>query len=129
MRAVSELDLAKAPHLRDPARRLRSGAWLLQRSWRHPHRLPAGWRSERFARSVDRARSQLRPIRTLSALADSFARESLHLASIDAARAAGSSGSKSGTSPLEVAYVTRWIELDRGGELHGWRILCQRAAG
>ena len=126
---MSELDLAKAPHLQDPARRLRSGAWLLQRSWRHPHRLPAGWRSERFARSVDRARTQLRPIGTLSALGDSFAREGLHLASIEAARAAGSRRSTLGTSPLEVAHVTRWIELDRGGELHGRRILRQRAAG
>jgi hypothetical protein len=34
-----------------------------------------------------------------------------------------------GDSPLEVAYVTRWIELDAGRELHGWRTLCQRADG
>jgi hypothetical protein len=112
----------------DPARRLRSGAWLLQRSWRHPHRLPAGWRSERFARSVDRARQQLRPINTLSALADSFARESLHIA-IEASVVADSLQSRFGESPLEVAYVTRWIELDAGRELHGWRTLCRRALG
>jgi hypothetical protein len=112
----------------DPARRLRSGAWLLQRSWRHPHRLPAGWRSERFARSVDRARQQLRPINTLSALADSFARESLHIA-IEASVVADSLQRRFGESPLEVAYVTRWIELDAGRELHGWRTLCRRALG
>ena len=124
---MSEIDVAKAPHLQDPARRLRSGAWLLQRSWRHPHRLPAGWRSERFARSVDRARTQLRPIRTLSALADSFARESLHSASTADVAVADSMQGRFGESPLEVAYVTRWIELDAGSELRGWRILCQSA--
>ena len=125
---MNEPLVAKAPHSVDPARRLRSGAWLLQRSWRHPHRLPAGWRSERFARSVDRTRQQLRPIHTLSALADSFARESLHLAS-EASMAAGSLQSRFGESPLEVAYVTRWIELHAGRELHGWRTLCRRAPG
>jgi hypothetical protein len=123
---VSEPKIAKAPHPVDPARRLRSGAWLLQRSWRHPHRLPAGWRSERFARAVDATRQQLRPIRTLSALADSFARESLHVASAPA-QAADSLPRRFGDSPLEVAYVTRWIELDAGRELRGWDTLCQRA--
>ena len=123
---MSAIDVAKAPHSVDPARRLRSGAWLLQRSWRHPHRLPAGWRSERFAHSVDRARQQLRPIRTLSALADSFARESLHLAFAEVSPM-DSLQSRFGESPLEVAYVTRWIELDAGRELHGWRTLCRRA--
>ncbi len=78
---------------------LRSGAWLLQRSWRQPQRLPAGWRSERFARKVDHTPRQLRSIRTLAALSD----------------------------PLEVAYVMRWIELHGGRELRGWRTLCQRA--
>ena len=129
MAAVSASDLAKAPHLVDPARRLRSGAWLLQRSWRHPQRLPAGWRSERFAQAVDRARVQLRPIHTLSALVDSFARESLHLASGQPGAAQTNMRAMFGDSPLEVAYVTRWIELDGGSDLHGWRTLCQRALG
>jgi hypothetical protein len=108
----------------DPARRLRSGAWLLQRSWRRPHRLPAGWRSERFASNVDRARRQLQPIRTLAALADSFGRESVLVspARPDQRRRHGSS-----RSPVEVAYLTRWIELDGGRELHGWRTICERA--
>ena len=121
---MNDPSVAKAPHHLDPARRLRSGAWLLQRSWRHPQHVPAGWRSERFARDVDRARRQLGPIRTLSALADSFARESLHLApgtTTEEARAA-----RFGSSPLEIAYATRWIELDAGRELHGWRTLCPR---
>ena len=111
----------------DPARRLRSGAWLLQRSWRHPQRLPAGWRSERFARDVDRTRRQLQPIRTLRALADSFARESLHLRPGGPIAASDCLARRFGETPLEVAYVTRWIELDGGRELHGWRTLCQRA--
>lgn len=114
---------AKAPHPADPARRLRSGAWLLQRSWRHPHRLPAGWRSERFAHAVDEAREQLLPIRTLSALADSFARESLHIAA-EVAPSLGPIQGRFGESPLEVAYVTRWIELHAGRELRGWRSMC-----
>jgi hypothetical protein len=111
----------------DPARRLRSGAWLLQRSWRHPQRLPAGWRSERFARDVDRTRRQLQPIRTLRALADSFARESLHLSRQRSVAASDPMSDRFGKTPLEVAYLTRWIELDAGRELHGWRTLCQRA--
>jgi hypothetical protein len=124
--AVIEPHPAKASHPADPARRLRSGAWLLQRSWRHPHRLPAGWRSERFASSVDGTRQQLQPIRTLSALVDSFARESLHL-STGLAPLAGSPGGRFGESPLEVAYVTRWIELHAGRELRDWVTLCERA--
>jgi hypothetical protein len=77
---------------------------------------------------VDQARQQLRPIHTLSALADSFARESLHLANEPGVGDA-SLWSRFGDSPLEVAYVTRWIELDAGRELHGWRTLCRRAFG
>jgi hypothetical protein len=57
---------------------------------------------------VDRTRVQLDPIRTLSALTDSFAREGHVL---------------SGTA-LEFAYLTRWIELDRGRRLRGWRQMC-----
>jgi hypothetical protein len=124
--SVSDSSPAKAPHPAYSARRLRSGAWLLQRSWRHPHRLPAGWRSERFVSAVERTRQQLHPIRTLSALADSFARESLHLAP-ELAPLAGSHQGRFGGSPLEVAYVTRWIELDAGRELHDWDTLCERA--
>jgi hypothetical protein len=115
----------------DPARWLRSGAWLLQRSWRHPQRLPAGWRSERFACSVDSVRRQLAPIRTLTALADSYARESRHISgpchalAFEAPRGPAS-GLPAG-SPVEVAYLMRWIELDRGRTLHDWRTLCERA--
>jgi hypothetical protein len=113
--SVIEPDQARAPHRVDPARRLRSGAWLLQRSWRHPQRLPAGWRSERFATAVDHARDQLRPIRSLTALTDSFGREALHLVDEDG---------RADTSPLEVAYATRWIALHAGSDLRGWRIHC-----
>ncbi len=45
----------------DPARRLRPGAWLLQRSWRHPQRLPAGWRSERSRARRERGASLAHP--------------------------------------------------------------------
>ena len=94
---MTRTDLARAPHLVDPARRLRSGAWLLQRSWRHPQGLPAGWRPERFASSVDCDATLVpRPGRLVD-------------------------------TPLELAYVMRWIELDRGRALHDWRTLCERA--
>ena len=123
LQLVIEPKPVKASYAVYPARRLRSGAWLLQRSWRHPHRLPAGWRSEPFAYAVDDARRQLLPINTLSALADSFARESLHLAA-EVVPAAEATPARFGESPLEVAYVTRWIELREGHELRGWRSLC-----
>jgi len=113
----------KAPQPADPARRLRSGAWLLRRSWRDPQRLPAGWRSERFAHAVDEARRQLLPIQTLSALTDSFARESLPIAAA-AVPTLGPARERFGESPLEVAYVTRWIELHTGQELRRWRSMC-----
>jgi hypothetical protein len=115
----------------DPARWLRSGAWLLQRSWRHPHGFPAGWRSERFASRVDSVRHQLAPIRTLTALTDSYARESLHLCGNGTAATSRAPVAplpeRLAESPLEVAYVMRWIELDRGRALHDWRTLCERA--
>lgn len=76
---------------------------------------------------MDRTRQQLLPIRTLSALADSFARESLYLAA-ELPRERRGSTDVFGASPLEVDYATRWIELNAGRELHGWRTLCQRAA-
>jgi hypothetical protein len=124
---VSEPKSAKATHHLHPARQLRSGAWLLQRSWRHPHRLPAGWRSERFARSADRTRPQLGPIHTLRALVDSFEREGIHLATLDLPVRNGPARGRLMDSPLGVAYTTRWIELDGGRELHASRTLYQRA--
>ena len=32
-----------------------------------------------------------------------------------------------GDSALEVAYATRWIELDAGSDLRGWHTLCRAA--
>lgn len=31
-------------------------------------------------------------------------------------------------SAVEVAYLTRWLKLEAGKELRGWRTLCERAA-
>jgi hypothetical protein len=117
----------------NPARRLRSVAWLLERSLRHPQRLPAGWRTERFTRSVDRTRRQLRPIDSLVALADSFGRESRfvarpapvvpHSALVVPQIAPRSRRRQRSTTSLEVAYATRWLELHDGRELTGWRVL------
>jgi len=73
-------------------------------------------------------RRQLLPIRSLTALADSFARESLHVCANAVLPENRSRQTRFGDSPLEVAYLTRWIELDRGRELHAWRTLCERAS-
>jgi hypothetical protein len=121
---VSDMTRASDLGPEDPARRLRSVAWLLQRSLRHPHRLPAGWRSERFGRSVDRTRTQLRPIHSLVALADSYGREGRNVAH----RSHGTvprrrSGRRRAPGSLEVAYATRWLELHGGREMTGWDVL------
>jgi hypothetical protein len=131
VRTVIDRSLAGAPHFVDPARRLRSGAWLLKRSWRHPHRLPAGWRSEQFADAVDAIRLQLVPIRTLGGLVDSFAREGMHIETRAASAPPPTSMVRRRTrpsSPLEVAYLARWIELDAGTTLGAWRHMCDGAA-
>ena len=115
----------------NPARRLRSVAWLLQRSLRHPQRLPAGWRTERFSRSVDRTRVQLRPIDSLVALADSYGRESRHLALAGPVIRDGAPRARRrrrSPSPLEVAYATRWLELHDGREMTGWGVLSRPGA-
>jgi hypothetical protein len=113
-----------------PARRLRSVAWLLQRSLRHPNRLPAGWRSERFRRSVDRTRTQLSPIHSLVALTDSYAREGRHVARPVRTATGRSARSRQRPSagPLEIAYATRWLELHAGREMTGWAVLSRPAA-
>ena len=76
---------------------------------------------------MDRTRRQLQPIRTLDALADSFARESLHISRGGLVDSGDVPPNRLGGTPLGVAYATRWIELDGGRELHGWRTLCQCA--
>lgn len=126
---VSRPQAARASHSADPARSLRSSAWLIKRSWRHPHRLPAGWRSERFGDAVDGTRQQLRPIRTLSALVDSFAREGRHIAGTVAAPTSQPAVERFGHSALEVAYAMRWIELDAGRDLRAWRTISRLSQG
>jgi hypothetical protein len=73
---------------------------------------------------VERTRRQLEPIRTLAALADSFARESIHVGPSAGPQAQPCRDRD--RSPLEVAYLTRWIELDGGRPLHAWRTICER---
>ncbi len=106
-------------------------AWILQRSWRHPQRLPAGWRSERFARTVERTRRDLLPIGTLAALADHFGREGLYLAtSFEPRGSRGAPGARSRRRPrrpwaLELAYALRWIERFDGQPLGPWPAFCR----
>jgi hypothetical protein len=67
----------------------------------------------------------------LSALSDSYARESLHFGRarrLEKRKVVRQSRRRFGDSPLEVAYMTRWIEIDGGRELHAWRTISQRAS-
>ncbi len=70
------------------------------------------WGASAFVRAVGRARDDLAPIRTRSALAASFNRESIHKArdgsAVDPDPAAREIG------PVEIAYAMRWLELGDG---------------
>ena len=88
-------------------RRLRVTAWALQRMLRTPTRLPVAWRTVHFATRLDRVRSQLLPIRSLAALADSYTREH-------------------GTddTAVRLAYGLRWLELSGVLDERPWRLHC-----
>jgi hypothetical protein len=74
---------------------------------------------------VDRALRQLELTMSLMALSDSVARESLHIGADGSTMAPLVVEGHRLASPIEVAYATRWIELDGGHELRGWRHLCR----
>lgn len=88
-------------------RRLRVTAWALRRMLRTPARLPGSWRTAHFAMHLDRVRSQLLPIRSLAALADSYTREH-------------------GTDDtvVRIAYGLRWLELSGVLDERPWRLHC-----
>ena len=69
---------------------------------------PARWRTPSFGRKVAEVVAHLGPIRSRRMLAASYAREARHGATglrLDPERALA-------TSPVEVAYALRWLELD-----------------
>ena len=69
--------------------------------------MPSAWCAPAFGTRVDRVRTQLLPIRSLSALADSFAREH-------------------GTNDqvVRLAYALRWLELTGVLDERPWRLHC-----
>ena len=72
------------------------------------------WRDERFADQVDAVRRHLTPIDAPELIAASFTREAFHgprRARVPAVAA----------SPVRVAYAIRWIELQVGLTLPGFR--------
>lgn len=89
-------------------RRLRLSAWMLGRVLRDPRRMPGAWCTPAFAARLDRVRAQLLPIRSLSALADSFGRE------------------HGADDPLvRLAYGLRWLELTGALDERPWRLHCR----
>jgi hypothetical protein len=88
-------------------RRLRVTAWMLRRLLRDPRRMPGAWRAATFGNRVDRVRVGILPIRSLAALADSYARE--HATDDPAVR---------------LAYGMRWLELSAGLDERPWRLHC-----
>ena len=79
---------------------------------------------------MDRTRTQLRPIHSLVALADSYAREGRHVARPARSATGGPTRSRHrpAPGPLEIAYATRWLELKDGREMTGWAVLSRPAA-
>ena len=72
------------------------------------------WRDERFAGQVEAVRRHLAPIANPELIAASFTREAFHgprLARVPAVAA----------SPVRVAYAIRWMELQLGLALPGFR--------
>ena len=72
------------------------------------------WQDERFAGQVDAVRRHLAPIEDPELIAASFTREAFHgprLARVPAVAA----------SPVRVAYAIRWMELQVGLALPGFR--------
>ncbi len=79
---------------------------------------PSTWRRKAFRRWVELIRGHLAPIRSLEALAKSFAREAAHpVASADGPDLRD----RLAASPLLAAYVVRWLELRNGEPLDAWR--------
>jgi hypothetical protein len=103
---------------------LRLGAYALARTLRQPARIPRAWRDPGFAARIDRVRAQLLPIRSLAALADSYAREH------PVATPGVGSPALAGPSPeVRLAYATRWLELTGRLDERPWRVICPPRAG
>lgn len=69
---------------------------------RDPSSLGPRWRAADFQHAVRRVRDELIPIRSRSALADSYAREAIR------------------TNAVETAYAIRWLELGARSRSRAW---------
>ena len=97
-------------------RRLASSARSITRTLlRPPARLPRDWAVDAFGQHVDLVRTQLAPVPTLRALADSYRRE----ASVATSETA-SSKRRSSPSAVDVAYAIRWLELEHRTRMPAW---------
>ena len=81
-----------------------------------PADLPRRWTTDPFGAEVDRTRAQLAPIRSRTALLNSYARE----ASIAVTRAPATGDAGLPAGPVRVAYAIRWLELGDGRPRPSW---------
>lgn len=118
-RPIGTIDLgplggaAKAPEPGDQRELARLALDLVVRT-SEPADLPPRWTTYPFAQEVERTRGQLAPIRSRSALLDSYSRE----APIAATRGSVEAGLPAG--PIRVAYAMRWLELGDGRARPAW---------
>jgi len=89
----------------------------LLRRYRGTVAADAAWSDPAFSREVESVRSQLAPIRSRRALADSFGREATHIRAlllVPDGRPIDPPG------PLRLAYAIRWLELGDGEARPAW---------
>lgn len=77
--------------------------------------LSPAWQRPSFARRVEAVRRHLAPIADPGLLASSFGREAFHGPRLGRVPAVWA-------SPVRVAYVVRWIELQSGLAMPPWRL-------
>ncbi|MFI5255253.1 MAG: hypothetical protein ACHQ15_07345 [Candidatus Limnocylindrales bacterium] len=105
-----------------PEQRLRSDALLVEWLMAYPSRRPGRWAAPGFRRQVELVLHHLEPIRSVALLASSFEREGARSAWPAASLPRRHDGAALGDvdSPLEMAYVIRWIELTSGVRVEIW---------
>jgi hypothetical protein len=117
---VGSLVPAPAPA---PQRTLALDALHLLRLLRVPRATPSRWLDPAFARDVALVRSHLAPIRSRTALADSFSREAGQIGHPEAHEDDAPRSLRSLVDPVRLAYAIRWLELGDGIPRPGWLTL------
>ena len=101
---------------RAPVDRLSVHGSLLQTWLDRKSRVPPRWRTPVFARMVDLVRTHLRPITDAGVLARSYASEHFHMVYVGPPPA----HILLSRDATEVAYATRWLELQSGSTRAPW---------